>query len=167
MGIRHAVAEDLAQIVAIHNAAIASRQATVQLTPVTVEDRRAWFLAHSPERYPLLVSEQGGEIAGWLSGQEFLPRRAYRGTIELSLYVAEHFRRRGVGRELLEEMIRRAPARGFHSLVGLVFAMNQPSIALFRAAGFEQWGLLPGIARVDGETRDLTILGREVGPGRI
>jgi phosphinothricin acetyltransferase len=63
---------------------------------------------------------------------------------------------------LLQEAIGRAPQLEMHSLVGLIFDHNEPSIALFRAAGFERWGLLPGIARVDQIPRDLTIFGRHV-----
>jgi hypothetical protein len=57
--------------------------------------------------------------------------------------------RRGVGKSLLQEAIAHGPQLGIHSLVGLIFGHNQPSIALFRAAGCERWGLLPGVARVD------------------
>ena len=57
--------------------------------------------------------------------------------------------RRGVGKRLLQEAIAHGPQLGIHSLVGLIFGHNQPSIALFRAAGCERWGLLPGVARVD------------------
>jgi len=54
--------------------------------------------------------------------------------------------RRGVGKSLLQEAIAHGPQLGIHSLVGLIFGHNQPSIALFRAAGCERWGLLPGVA---------------------
>jgi L-amino acid N-acyltransferase YncA len=101
-------------------------------------------------------------VAGWLSCKPFLPRCAYRGTVEISVYVSEQFRRRGVGKRLLQEAIGRAPQLEIHSLVGLIFSDNEPSVALFRAAGFERWGLLPGIARVDQIPRDLTIFGRNV-----
>ena len=146
--IRDAAESDLPTIVEIHNAAIASRISTAQLDSVTVEGRREWFRAHSPTQYPLWVAELDDTIAGWLSFREFLPRCAYRGTVEISLYVDEKFRRRGVGRKLLQEAIAAGPQLGMHSLVGLIFSHNEPSIALFRAAGFECWGLLPGVARI-------------------
>jgi L-amino acid N-acyltransferase YncA len=68
----------------------------------------------------------------------------------------------GVGKRLLQEAIAHGPQLGIHSLVGLIFDHNQPSSALFRAAGFERWGLLPGVARVDETPRDLTIFGRHI-----
>lgn len=160
--LRDAIEADLPGIVEIHNAAIATRISTAQLEPVTVESRREWFRGHSPVQYPLWVAELGGAIAGWLSFREFFPRYAYRGTVEISVYVSEKFRRCGIGRKLLAEAIARGPQLGMHSLVGLIFSHNEPSIALFRAIGFERWGFLPGVARVDETPRDLTIFGRHV-----
>jgi L-amino acid N-acyltransferase YncA len=160
--IRDATEADLPAIVEIHNAAIASRISTAQLEAVTVEGQREWFRAHSPAQYPIWVAELEGTIAGWLSFREFLPRCAYRGTVELSVYISEQFRRRGVGRKLLQEAVARAPQLGIHSLVGLIFGHNEPSISLFQVAGFERWGLLPGVARIDEVLRDLTIFGRHI-----
>jgi phosphinothricin acetyltransferase len=103
-----------------------------------------------------------GEVAGWLTFKSFLPRSAYRGTAELSVYVHEEFRRRGVARHLLQEAIRRAPKLQISALVGLIFAHNTPSIRLFEQLRFSRWGSLPRIARVDEVERDLTIMGRHV-----
>ena len=162
MTLRDATEADLPAIVEIHNAAIASRISTAQLEPVRVEERRDWFRAHSRNQYPLWVVQTDNAIAGWISFREFLPRQAYRGTGELSVYVHEKFRRRGIGRKLLQEAITRAPHLNLHTLVGLIFAQNEPSIELFRALGFERWGLLPGVARVDEQALDLAIFGRPI-----
>lgn len=160
--VRDAIEDDLPAIVEIYNAAIATGISTAQLRPVTVETRREWLRAHSPSHYPIWVAEANGTLAGWLSFGEFLPRRAYRGAAEISVYVSERFRRRGIGKELLQKAIARAPQLEMHSLVGLIFSHNEPSIALFRTAGFERWGFLPGMARLDEIPRDLTIFGRSV-----
>jgi L-amino acid N-acyltransferase YncA len=160
--IRDAAESDLPAIDEIHNAAIASRISTARFDHVTVEGRREWFRAHLPTQYPIWVAVLDGAIAGWLSFREFLPRCAYRGTVEISVYVSEKFRRRGVGRKLLREALARGPQLGMHSLVGLIFGHNQPSIALFSVTGFERWGLLPGVARIDEIPRDLTIFGRHI-----
>lgn len=160
--LRDAIEADLPAIVDIHNAAIATRISTAQLEPVTVEGRREWFRVHSPEQYPIWVAELDGAVAGWLSFREFLPRCAYRGTVEVSVYINEKLRRRGIGRKLLQQAIARGPQLGMHSLVGLIFSHNEPSIALFRVAGFERWGFLPGVARIDQIHRDLTIFGRSL-----
>src|ERR1700737_3425041 len=110
MKIREAVESDLPAIIDIYNAAVATRVATAQLEPVTLEDRRDWLKEHSPNRHPFLVLEIDGHIAGWLTLKSFLPRCAYRGTAELSVYVDEKFRRRGIAKRLIEEAIARAPS---------------------------------------------------------
>src|SRR3954469_1444308 len=160
--IRDATAADLPAVIAIYNAAIATRTATAQLEPVTVESRKNWLSDHSPDAYPFWVYEMNGQIGGWLTFKSFLPRCAYRGTAELSVYVHEQFRRRGIARKLLARAIERAPQLGITALVGLIFAHNEPSTRLFAELGFTRWGLLPRVARLEEIERDLTIMGRHV-----
>ena len=159
---RDAVEADLAAIVEIYNAAIRGRISTAQLDPVSVEERLSWFCEHSPESHPLWVAESDGEIAGWLSFHSFIPRSAYRGTAEISVYVNEKFRRLGVGRTLLEKAIAHSPRLEINALVGCIFGRNEPSLRLFERLGFERWGFLPRIARVDDVVRDLVMVGRHV-----
>jgi phosphinothricin acetyltransferase len=160
--IRDAVEADLPAIVEIYNAAVATRISTAQLEPVTVESRRDWLKEHSPGRHPFWVLELEGRVAGWLTIKPFIPRCAYNGTVELSVYVDQRFRRRGVGRTLLEEAIARAPQLEITAMVGLIFSHNEPSLRLFEQLGFARWGHLPRVALLDGVNRDLTIMGRHV-----
>ena len=162
MKIRDATESDLPAIIDIYNAAVATRLATAQLDPVTLEERRDWLKEHSPDRHPFWVLEIDRKIAGWLTLKPFLPRCAYRGTAEVSVYVDEKFRRRGVARTLLEEAIARAPALQISAIVGLIFSHNEPSLKLFGKLGFEKWGLLPRVARLEVNERDLAIMGRHV-----
>ena len=160
--IRDAIDSDLPAIIKIYNAAIATRVATAQLEPVTLEQRRNWLKEHSPDRHPFWVLEIDRRVVGWLTLKPFLPRGAYRGAAEVSVYVDEKFRRRGVARRLLEEASGRARSLKIHTLVGLIFAHNGPSLRLFEQLGFEKWGLLPRIAHLDDVERDLTVMGRHV-----
>ena len=162
MKIRDATDADLPAIVAIYNAAVATRISTAQLDPVTVEERPDWIRDHSPDRHPFWVAEVEGEVAGWLTIKPFLPRCAYAGTVELSVYVGDKFRRRGVARALLQEALERGDSLGSTVMVGLIFAHNQPSLRLFEHLGFERWGFLPGVAQLDGVEGDLAIMGRHV-----
>ncbi len=162
MIIRDASEPNLPAIVDIYNATVPTRIVTAELEPTTVEARLPWFREHSPDRHPFWVAESDGRVIGWLDFKKFLPRCAYRGTAEISVYVDEHFRRQGVARRLLEEAIGRGPSLGITTIVGLIFAHNEPSLRLFDRLGFERWGLLPGIARLDDVERDLAIMGRRV-----
>jgi L-amino acid N-acyltransferase YncA len=162
MKIRDAVESDLPVIIDIYNATVSTRMVTAELEPTTVAARLPWFREHSPDEHPFWVAESDGCVIGWLDFKKFLPRCAYRGTAEISVYVDQRFRRRGVARRLLEEAIARAPSLGITTLVGLIFAHNDPSVKLFEQLGFQRWGLLPRIARLDDVERDLTIMGRHI-----
>jgi L-amino acid N-acyltransferase YncA len=161
MTVRDAAEADLPAIISIYNAAIVSRVATAQLAPITATEGSIWLKEHSPDRFPLWVLEIGGQVAGWLSFKPFLPRCAYRGTAELSVYVDEKFRRRGVAKKLLERALVEAPELGIETLIGLIFAHNEPSLQVFELLGFARWGLLPRVARVNHLVHDLIILGRQ------
>ncbi|AMP00445.1 putative phosphinothricin acetyltransferase YwnH [Collimonas arenae] len=154
--------QDLPAIVAIYNSTVASREVTADTEPVSVESRQAWFDHHNPERRPLWVVEQDGAILGWLSYSDFYGRPAYAGTAELSIYLHEDARGKGLGRYLLGQAIDHAPAIGVHTLLGFVFGHNQPSLKLFDAFGFERWANMPRVATLDGIERDLVILGKRV-----
>ena len=97
MIIRDAVEADLPAIVEIYNATVPMRMVTAELEPTTAEARLPWFHEHSPGQYPFWVAELEGRVIGWLDFKKFLPRCAYRGTAEISVYVDGKFRRRAVG----------------------------------------------------------------------
>lgn len=160
--IREAQERDLPAIVAIYNEGVASGISTADTSPATVASHSAWFKQHSAKR-PVWVAEREGQVAGWLSFQDFYGRPAYHITAELSVYVAGRFQRQGVGRLLLAEAVQRASGLGLHNLLGFVFDMNGPSIALFERQGFTRWGNLQKVAVMNGRECGVLILGLRVG----
>lgn len=161
--IEDAKREDLETIVDIYNTTVAGRVVTADLEPVTVESRLPWFEEHNAHHRPLWVMRSEGRIMAWLSFQSFYGRAAYDATAEISIYVSEDARGTGVGSILLEKAIAESPRLGLTRLVGFVFGHNLPSLKLLRRFGFEDWGILPGVAELDGIQRDLVIVGRKVG----
>ena len=161
--IREAAEDDLPAIVSLYNTTISSRMVTADLEPVTVESRRAWFAAHRASSRPIWVlCDSTNMVRAWLSFDPFHPRAAYNGTAMIAVYVAASHQRRGLGRRLLEMAVARAPALGIHTLIGYIFAHNQPSLGLFESHGFKRWGHLPRVAVLDGVERDLVIVGLRV-----
>jgi phosphinothricin acetyltransferase len=159
---RDATLDDLPAIVAIYNSTVPSRLVTADLEPVSVESRRAWFDAHGPEKRPLWVVEDDGRVIAWLSFSDFYGRPAYRHTSEVSIYLDEAARGKGLGRELLAAALDAAPRLDIHTVLGFVFGHNEPSMRLFRGFGFDAWGTLPRVAVLDGVERDLVILGKRL-----
>lgn len=160
--IRDAAIEDLTAIVDIYNTSIPGGLATADLQPVTVNSRREWFAAHTPDRRPLWVLELDDKIRAWLSLRSFYGRDAYHHTAEVSIYVSPDYYRKHLGDRLLAQAIATSPSLDLHTLVAFIFAHNQPSLNLFKKHGFQQWGYLPQIAELNSIERDLIILGRKV-----
>jgi L-amino acid N-acyltransferase YncA len=161
---RDAGQADLEKIVEIYNSTVSSRMVTADTDPVSVDSRQQWFDEHSPAKRPLWVIEnEDDEIIGWVSFQSFYGRPAYDFTSEISIYLHKDARGRGLGKEVLEYCIARAPGLHIKTLLGFIFAHNEPSLGLFRNAGFEEWACLPNIAVLDGMERSLKILGLRIG----
>ena len=161
--IRIATKADLPAIVTIYNSAVPGRMATADTEPVSLESRREWFAAHTPNRHPLWVDERDGGIAGWLSLGVYYNRPAWDITAEVSVYVAHAHQWQGVASALLETAIEAAPRLGLRVLMGIIFGHNEPSLALFRRFGFKEWGFMPGATELDGVQRDVVFVGRHVG----
>ncbi|PLZ03725.1 N-acetyltransferase [Burkholderia sp. WAC0059] len=162
LAFRDATLDDLPAIVEIYNATVPSRQVTADLEPVSVESRLPWFRAHGPDTRPLWVVEEAGRVVAWLSFSDFYGRPAYRHTAEVSIYLAEAARGKGLGRQLLAAALEAAPRLRIDTVLGFVFGHNEPSLRLFRRFGFEPWGTLPRVAVLDGVERDLVILGKRM-----
>lgn len=161
---RHATEQDLPTIVAIYNSVIPGRMVTADTEPVSVESRRAWYHNHNPQKRPLYIISDGDTIIGWVSLESFYGRPAYNHTAEVSIYLDEAARGKGYGKEILKTIIDQAPALGVKSLLGYIFAHNEPSLKLFKSFGFEQWALFPNVAVLDGVERSLIIVGKRVAP---
>jgi phosphinothricin acetyltransferase len=89
-------------------------------------------------------------------------RPAYAKTADLSVYLHEDFRGRGLGSYLLGQALAHAPALKVDTLRGFVFGHNEPSLALLKRFGFARWDELPKVTAPDGVERDLIIAGRRV-----
>jgi phosphinothricin acetyltransferase len=67
-----------------------------------------------------------------------------------------------LGAYLVKRAVAEAPTLGMNTLMGFIFAHNEPSLRLFAEHGFSRWGVLPRIAELDGVERDVVIVGRRV-----
>ncbi len=160
----NATLQDLPKIVAIYNTTVASRMVTADTAPVSVESRQPWFDAHEETKRPLwVVKNTANEIVAWVSFQSFYGRPAYDATLEISVYVDELHRGKGIGKSILAYSIENAALFGAKTLLGFIFAHNEPSLNLFRHFGFEDWATLPNIALLDNVERSLKILGKRIG----
>ncbi|OJH17813.1 N-acetyltransferase [Bacillus obstructivus] len=159
---KNASIEDLPIIVDIYNSTVPSRMVTADTEPVSINDRLDWFNEHNPNKRPLWVVEYDGQICGWVSLHSFYGRPAYNATAEVSIYLHESFRGKGLGKKILKKVIEECPNLSIDTLLGFIFGHNEPSIGLFSSFGFEKWAHLPEVAILDGLKRDLIIMRKKI-----
>ena len=162
--ISNATNADLTDIVAIYNSSISSGQSTADLKPVTVEERQAWFDAHSSKRPIYVLKDINHALLAWGSFSDYYPRPAYHISAEISIYVRQDMRGVGVGRILVRYMMECAPALGIENIIAVIFGHNHASIGLFSALGFQQWGRLPNVCALPSRHADIILLGKPLRP---
>ena len=159
--VRHAQLSDAPDIAAIYNQGIEERQATFETAPRAATDVEPWIASRASP--PLIVVEDGAGVRGWARVSRYDERAAYAGVGEYGIYVDRDARRLGLGRRLLESLVREAEARGYWKLIGLLFTDNEASRALARACGFSDVGVHRRHGRLDGEWRDVVVVERLLG----
>jgi L-amino acid N-acyltransferase YncA len=99
-------------------------------------------------------------VLGWAALSRVSQRRAYEGVAEVSVYVAAAARGKGVGRALLEELVRASEAAGIWTLQAGIFPENAASLAIHEGCGFRRVGTRQRIGRLNGVWRDVVLLER-------
>jgi L-amino acid N-acyltransferase YncA len=149
--IRIACLADLPGIVAVYNQAVPTHRSTANTKPVTVEERKAWFVDHAPHKRPIFVAELGGQLAGWCSLSTYRPgRAALRFTAEISYYIDNAFQRKGVGLALVRHAMEACPKLRIKNIIAVVIDQNEASRKLLEKLGFQQWGYLPRVLDFNG-----------------
>ena len=156
--IRLATEADIPAINDIYNYYVHRSTCTYQLEPEPLDGRQAWFAAHPPDKYPVTVAESDGQILGWGSLSRFRDRAAYDGTVEASVYIHHDHHRRGLGRALLSDLIDRARALAYHTLIGGTSADQTASIALQESLGFTRVAHFKEVGYKFGQWLDVVFL---------
>jgi L-amino acid N-acyltransferase YncA len=155
--VRPAADADAEAICTIHNQGIADRIATLDTVLRSAADTSAWLAERGP-RHPVLVAQVEDQIVGWASLNRFNARAAYDQVADFSVYVERGWRGKGVGRTLLDSLMARARALGFHKMVLAAMAFNTAGIALYTRAGFERVGVYREQGQLDGRWVDVVIM---------
>jgi phosphinothricin acetyltransferase len=114
------------------------------------------------ERYPWLVAERDGEIAGYAYGTQHRERAAYRWAADVTVYVASDHHRRGIGRALYAALLELLVRQGIQVACAGITLPNDASVALHEACGFEQVGVYRRIGFKAGAWRDVGWWEREL-----
>jgi L-amino acid N-acyltransferase YncA len=157
LNIRQATAADLGQITEIYNDAIQKTTATFDTEPKNSEEQENWFVNHDVS-HPVLVAEQDGPIVAWASLSQWSDRCAYNDTAEISLYVKEEYRGKGVGKQLMAALIKEGKTVGLHTLIARIAGSNKISVDLCKSFGFQYIGTMREVGKKFGQLLDVHLM---------
>jgi len=163
--VRPATVEDCGAINAIYNYYVDTSPATFDLQHVPDARRIEWFDERAALSLPVLVAEsddEPGAIAGWCALGQWSPRGAYETTRDESIYIADAYRGRGLGKALLAAVLEEARARQVHVVMAGVVACQEASLALHRSLGFEQCALYQHMGYKLGAWHDVVFMQRHL-----
>ena len=153
--VRLAERRDADAIRAIYNVEVAESTVTFDLVPRTLDEQVEWIDAHAGAHPAVVAVDEAGEVVGFGSLSPFKDRAAYATTVEDSVYVRRDRRGHGIGRLLLDEVLRLAVDHGFHSVMARIVGGHEASIALHVACAFELVGTEREVGRKFGRWLDL------------
>ncbi len=117
-------------------------------------------MANSYMPSPQLVAEEAGEVIGYALLTAVSGRCVYAGVAEVSLYIHASHRGKGVGQQLLNQLILESEKENLWTLQAGVFPENKASIALHKRCGFREVGYRERIGKRAGIWRDVVLLER-------
>ena len=159
MRVRLADHGDDEAIRAIYNTEVTGSTVTFDMVARDAAAQRRWLDEHSGA-YPAVVAEDEGRVAGFGSLTPYRSRPAYSTTVEDSVYVDADWRGRGVGTQILSELVRLAEAHGFHAVMARIVGGHEASIALHRSCGFAMVGVEREVGRKFGRWLDVVLMQR-------
>ena len=149
------VKEHWPQVKSIYEKGIETGNATFQTAVPTWEE---WNNSHV-ENCRIVVVEDD-KVSGWAALTPVSGRCVYAGVGEVSIYVAPEQQGMGIGKSLLNELIKQSEAEGFWTLTAGIFPENKGSLKIHEKAGFKILGIRERIGKMNGKWRDTVLLER-------
>lgn len=167
--LRDATDADMAQVQRIYAHHVLHGLASFEEEPPALDEmlaRRAKVLDHGLP-YLVAAEAESGRVLGYAYATPYRPRRAYRFTVEDSVYMAAGEAGRGIGRRLLSAVIERCATAGFRQMIAIIGdgENNAGSIGLHSSCGFHLVGTLGHVGFKHEGWRDTALMQRSLGDG--
>ncbi len=141
MKIRKANVNDIESMLQIYNYEVLNGTATLDLKPKSLDEWTSWYNKHT-ENHPIIIAEDS-ELMGYASLSEYREKEAYSSTVELSVYVSNKYRNRGVATELMKNILDIAKNDSTtHMVISVITSGNEASKRLHEKFGFKFCGTI-------------------------
>ncbi|RDV24100.1 N-acetyltransferase [Alteromonas aestuariivivens] len=158
MNIRPARSTDISAICDIYNRGIESGTGTFETQLRTPSQIESWLQEQGA--FPLLIAELDDAVAGFARLSEYRTRPCYRGIAEFSVYLDLHAQGKGVGTQLVSQLLESAKICGFHKVIARIFTFNAASRALCKKLGFREVGIYERHGQLAGKWLDVVVVER-------
>ncbi len=152
--VRIAGSEDAEGILAIYAPIVRQTTISFELEAPTVEEMRKRIETTLP-RLPWLVCEADAQVMGYAYASKHRERAAYQWSVDVSVYVAEGARGRGLGRKLYTPLLGILEDLGYYSALAGIVLPNPASVGLHETMGFRPIGVYHNIGYKLGAWRDV------------
>jgi L-amino acid N-acyltransferase YncA len=142
--IRMVSEDDSHKICEIYNHYVENTCISFEETPVSIKEMDT-RIASIVSAYPYLVYEMNGEVLGYAYANRWKERSAYRFTAEVTVYIDKDHVGKGIGHQLLEELMTRVRRSNIHVLMAVIAIPNEKSIQLHERFGFKKAGYFTGV----------------------
>jgi len=160
--IRVAQLDDALTIQSIYAPIVTSTAISFEEVPPTVEEIQQ-RIAVTLQTYPYLVAVREGIVVGYAYASQHRARAAYRWTVDVTVYIAESERRKGVGRSLYEVLLPTLARQGFRSAYAGISQPNSGSVGMHERLGFRHIGTYPKVGYKLGQWTDVGYWHLELG----
>jgi phosphinothricin acetyltransferase len=148
-------AADWTAVKEIYEEGIATGDATFQQSAPLWEEWNGNHLRHSR-----IVAKEEEGIVGWAALTPVSGRQVYAGVAEVSVYISDKARGKGIGKQLLQKLVEDSEANNIWTLQASIFRQNIASIKMHEACGFRIIGYRERIGQMKGVWRDTILFER-------
>ena len=153
--IRPITQDDIVSCLDIYNYEVVNGVATLDLEPRTLEEWHEWYNAHRDEHHPIIVGTIDDVVVGYASLSLYRLKDAFKSTVELSIYIHQDYRGKGVASKLMAHILEHAKENDIlHTVVSVITAGNEASTALHARFNFTYCGLTPEVGFKHGKYQD-------------
>ena len=153
--IRSITKNDVADCLDIYNYEVVNGVATLDLETRTLPEWQEWYEAHQTSEHCTILGLTDDVVVGYASLSPYRTKDTFKSTVELSIYIHEDYRGKGVASKLMAHILKHAKeTETLHTVVSVITAGNAASTALHERFGFTYCGLTPQVGFKHGKYQD-------------